>query len=317
MTQAVLDLSALRVSFRARSTDVTALRDVSFQLQPGNTLALVGKSGSGKTTLGRTLLRLVEPSAGKTRYDGVDLNSLTPEQMRAMRQRMQITFQDPMSSLNPRLRVADIIAEGLVAHSIGTKPERCDRVAALLEEEVGLRADHMSRFAQEFSSGQRQRIGIARALALEPKFIVADESVSALDVSIQAQVLNLLPELRAKRNLTILFFAHDLSVMEYLFDQIVVMYLRKLVEIGPARFIQHRRTPIPRRCCRPFRCPTRAYAPPHYSARQYSQPACPAFGLRVPHPLPRRRRNLCRWRPRPHDRSPRPSKLLQTTERAS
>jgi peptide/nickel transport system ATP-binding protein len=235
MTQAVLDLAALRVSFRARSTDVTALRDVSFQLQPGNTLALVGKSGSGKTTLGRTLLRLVEPSAGKTRYDGVDLNSLTPEQMRAMRQRMQITFQDPMSSLNPRLRVADIIAEGLVAHSIGTKPERCDRVAALLEEEVGLRADHMSRFAQEFSSGQRQRIGIARALALEPKFIVADESVSALDVSFQAQVLRLLLELRAKRSLTKLFIAHDLSEVKYLCDQIVVMYLGKLVEIGPAR----------------------------------------------------------------------------------
>jgi peptide/nickel transport system ATP-binding protein len=176
----------------------------------------------------------VEPSEGKTLFDGIDLNALPPAEMRAMRKRMQIIFQDPVSSLNPRLKVGDIIAEGLVAHGIGTKTERRDRVAALLEE-VGLRADHMTRFAHEFSGGQRQRIGIARALALEPEFIVADESVSALDVSIQAQVLNLLLELRAKRNLTMLFIAHDLSVVEYLCDQIVVMYLGKVVEIGPAR----------------------------------------------------------------------------------
>lgn len=154
--------------------------------------------------------------------------------MREVRKRMQIIFQDPVSSLNPRMKVKDVIAEGLVAHRIGTAKERKDRVAALLEE-VGLRADHMNRFPHEFSGGQRQRIGIARALALEPDFIVADESVSALDVSIQAQVLNLLLELRQKRNLTMLFIAHDLSVVEYLCDQIVVMYLGKVVEIGPSR----------------------------------------------------------------------------------
>lgn len=230
----LLQIQNLTKRFATPRGPVHAVNDVSFDIPRGSITGLVGESGSGKTTLGRSLLRLVEPSAGKTLFDGIDLNALPPADMRAMRRRMQIIFQDPVSSLNPRLRVEGIIAEGLVAHNIGTKAERRDRVAALLEE-VGLRADHMTRFAHEFSGGQRQRIGIARALALEPEFIVADESVSALDVSIQAQVLNLLLELRAKRNLTMLFIAHDLSVVEYLCDQIVVMYLGKVVEIGPAR----------------------------------------------------------------------------------
>lgn len=230
----LLQIQNLTKRFATQRGPVHAVNNVSFDIPRGSITGLVGESGSGKTTLGRTLLRLVEPSAGKTLFDGIDLNALPPADMRAMRKRMQIIFQDPVSSLNPRLRVEGIIAEGLVAHNIGTKAERRDRVAALLEE-VGLRADHMTRFAHEFSGGQRQRIGIARALALEPEFIVADESVSALDVSIQAQVLNLLLELRAKRNLTMLFIAHDLSVVEYLCDQIVVMYLGKVVEIGPAR----------------------------------------------------------------------------------
>nr|WP_306263619.1 ABC transporter ATP-binding protein [Pararhizobium sp. IMCC3301] len=232
--QPLLQIQNLSKRFHTPHGPVHAVNDVNFDIPRGSITGLVGESGSGKTTLGRTLLRLVEPSEGKTLFDGQDLNALDVAHMRKMRQRMQIIFQDPVSSLNPRLRVGHIIAEGLVAHGIGTKPERRDRVAALLEE-VGLRADQMTRFPHEFSGGQRQRIGIARALALEPEFIVADESVSALDVSIQAQVLNLLLELRQKRNLTMLFIAHDLSVVEYLCDQIVVMYLGKVVEIGPAR----------------------------------------------------------------------------------
>ena len=213
---------------------VQAVSDASFDIPKGSITGLVGESGSGKTTLGRTLLRLIEPTEGQTIFDGRDLNTLDAAGLREARKRLQIIFQDPISSLNPRLRVGDIVAEGLRAHRIGTSRSRRDKVAALLEE-VGLQADHMGRFPHEFSGGQRQRIGIARALALEPDFIVADESVSALDVSIQAQVLNLLLDLRQRRNLTMLFIAHDLSVVEYLCDQIVVMYLGRVVEIGPAR----------------------------------------------------------------------------------
>lgn len=234
MPEPLLSIRHLSKRFETPRGPVHAVNDVSFDIPRGSITGLVGESGSGKTTLGRTLLRLIEPSEGQTLFGGEDLNLKDAAAMRDIRRRMQIIFQDPVSSLNPRLKVGAIIAEGLVAHGIGTARERRDRVAALLEE-VGLRADHMTRFPHEFSGGQRQRIGIARALALEPEFIVADESVSALDVSIQAQVLNLLLELREKRNLTMLFIAHDLSVVEYLCDQIVVMYLGKVVEIGPAR----------------------------------------------------------------------------------
>lgn len=234
MPEPLLQIRNLSKRFDTSRGTVHAVSDVSFDIPRGSITGLVGESGSGKTTLGRTLLRLVEPSGGQTLFAGEDLNRMDATAMRAIRRRMQIIFQDPVSSLNPRLKVGAIVAEGLVAHGVGTARERRDRVAALLEE-VGLRADHMHRFPHEFSGGQRQRIGIARALALEPEFIVADESVSALDVSIQAQVLNLLLDLRAKRDLTMLFIAHDLSVVEYLCDQIVVMYLGKVVEIGPSR----------------------------------------------------------------------------------
>lgn len=234
MPDPLLQVRNLSKTFRTADGLVQAVSDVSFDIEKGSITGLVGESGSGKTTLGRTLLRLIEPSGGQTLFDGQDINTLSPTALRAMRKRMQIIFQDPLSSLNPRLRVKDIIAEGLVAHGIGTSKERLDRVAALLEE-VGLKADHMERYPHEFSGGQRQRIGIARALALEPEFIVADESVSALDVSIQAQVLNLLLELRERRDLTMLFIAHDLSVVEYLCDQTIVMYLGKIVEKGPSR----------------------------------------------------------------------------------
>ena len=234
MPEPLISIRNLSKRFHTPRGTVHAVNDVSFDIPRGSITGLVGESGSGKTTLGRTLLRLVEPTEGQTVFDGEDLNALDAAGLRNARRRLQIIFQDPVSSLNPRLRVGDIIAEGLRAHGIGTSRSRRDTVAALLEE-VGLQADHMSRFPHEFSGGQRQRIGIARALALEPEFIVADESVSALDVSIQAQVLNLLLDLREKRNLTMLFIAHDLSVVEYLCDQIVVMYLGRVVEIGPSR----------------------------------------------------------------------------------
>lgn len=230
----LISIRNLSKRFETPRGTVHAVHDVSFDIPRGSITGLVGESGSGKTTLGRALLRLVEPSDGQTLFDGVDLNALDGAGLRAMRRRMQIIFQDPVSSLNPRMRVHEIIAEGLRAHGVGDRRRRRDNVAALLSE-VGLQPDHMFRFPHEFSGGQRQRIGIARALALEPEFIVADESVSALDVSIQAQVLNLLLEIRDKRNLTMLFIAHDLSVVEYLCDQIVVMYLGRAVEIGPSR----------------------------------------------------------------------------------
>ncbi|MDR9427779.1 MAG: ABC transporter ATP-binding protein [Salibaculum sp.] len=239
MNNPLLQVKNLTKRFYMPAGDVHAVEDVSFSIPRGSITGLVGESGSGKTTLGRTLLRLIEPTSGQTVFDGQDLNALGDSEMRAMRRRMQIIFQDPVSSINPRMRVESVISEGLIAHGIGTRKERRDRVAALLEE-VGLQADHMRRFPHEFSGGQRQRIGIARALALEPEFIVADESVSALDVSIQAQVLNLLLELRERRNLTMLFIAHDLSVVEYLCDQIAVMYLGRLMEVGPSTEVHER-----------------------------------------------------------------------------
>ena len=239
MTAPLLQIRNLTKRFVTPRGTVHAVEDVSFDIPRGSITGLVGESGSGKTTLGRTLLRLAEPTSGQTLFDGTDLNTLSQAEMRAMRRRMQIIFQDPVSSLNPRLKVEAVVAEGLRAHGIGSRAERRDRVAALLEE-VGLRADHMGRYPHEFSGGQRQRIGIARALALEPEFIVADESVSALDVSIQAQVLNLLLDLRQKRDLTMLFIAHDLSVVEYLCDQIAVMYLGRLMEVGPSEPVHAR-----------------------------------------------------------------------------
>lgn len=234
MSEPLLKIRNLSKIFDVPGGKVHAVNDVSFDIPQGSITGLVGESGSGKTTLGRVLLRLTEPTSGRTIFDGRDLNTLSAKAMREVRQRMQIIFQDPVSSLNPRLKVRDIISEGLKAHGVGTAQSRRDRVAELLEE-VGLKPDAMSRFPHEFSGGQRQRIGIARALALSPEFIVADESVSALDVSIQAQILNLLLDLRDRHNLTMLFIAHDLSVVEYLCDQIAVMYLGKVVEFGPAR----------------------------------------------------------------------------------
>jgi len=238
MSDAFLRVQGLGKTFPTAKGAVHAVSNVNLDIPRGSITGLVGESGSGKTTLGRALLRLIEPTSGKTFLDGTDINTLDAKALRALRRRMQIIFQDPVSSLNPRLKVGQIVAEGLIAHGIGTNAERRAKVADLLAE-VGLSPDAASRYPHEFSGGQRQRIGIARALALDPEFIVADECVSALDVSIQAQVLNLLMDLRQRRGLTMLFIAHDLSVVEYLCDQIAVMYLGRIVEVGPAAQVYH------------------------------------------------------------------------------
>jgi oligopeptide transport system ATP-binding protein len=212
---------------------VRAVDGVSFRVQKGEVLGLVGESGCGKTTTGRTLLRLLPATSGSVRFQGREVLTLKKAELRALRRQMQIIFQDPYSSLNPRLTVGSIIGEALTIHGLARGAAARDRVAELLRL-VGLSPDHARRYPHEFSGGQRQRIGVARALAVDPKLIVADEPVSALDVSIQAQILNLLQELKERLSLTYLFIAHDLSVVEYISDEVAVMYLGRIVEQAPS-----------------------------------------------------------------------------------
>jgi len=218
---------------------VRAVNDVSFSIERGETFGLVGESGSGKTTTGRCILRLIEPTSGEVLFDGKNVLAFSRGEMRRARRDMQIVFQDPYSSLNPRMRVSAIVEEPLIIHKLGTKAERQERVRELVRL-VGLDSDHLRRYPHEFSGGQRQRIGLARALALNPSLVIADEPVSALDVSVQAQVVNLLMDLQAKLTLTYLFIAHDLRLVEHICNRVAVMYLGRIVELAPARGLLRR-----------------------------------------------------------------------------
>jgi len=235
MTAPLLDIQNLVKHYPGRPP-VRAVDGVSLTIAPGQTLGLVGESGSGKSTVGRTILRLQEPTAGRVLFDGEDVFALGTAPLRALRRRMQIVFQDPYSSLNPRMTVGRTLREPLEIHRLVPPAQMEARVTALLDE-VGLDTAFAGRYPHELSGGQRQRVGIARALSVEPRFIVCDEPVSALDVSVQAQVLNLLADLQRKRSLTYLFIAHDLAVVRHIADQVAVMYLGRIVERAPAAAI--------------------------------------------------------------------------------
>ncbi len=239
MSEPILEVEGVRKHFPIRKGlllrevgQVKAVDGVSFAVQPGETLGLVGESGCGKSTLGRTLVRLYEPTAGSIRYRGEDFLAVKGERLRHMRRTLQMIFQDPFASLDPRMTIARILAEPFKVHDVCPPKERQERAAALLET-VGLKSAHLNRYPHEFSGGQRQRISIARAMALNPDLVIADEPVSALDVSIQAQILNLMRELQDEFNLTYIFISHDLSVIDHFCDRIAVMYLGKIIEMAP------------------------------------------------------------------------------------
>ncbi len=224
--------------FKTKVAEVKAVDDISFTIKKGETFGLVGESGCGKSTAGRAIIRLHEPTSGEIIFEGKDITKLPPHEMKPMRSKLQIIFQDPYSSLNPSMPVGDLIGEGLLAQGYKSRRER-EAITQFYLQKVGLRPEYVRRYAHEFSGGQRQRIGIARALALKPAFVVADEPVSALDVSIQSQVLNLLKELQGEFNLTYLFIAHNLPVVEYISDRVGVMYLGKMVETAESKTLYH------------------------------------------------------------------------------
>jgi oligopeptide/dipeptide ABC transporter ATP-binding protein len=240
-TDALVEVQGLRKYFGSANTlfsglsrQVKAVEDVSFSVAAGEVVGLVGESGSGKTTVGRSILRLIEPTAGNVYFDGQEITHLAPLDLRRLRKDMQIIFQDPYASLNPRLTVEQTLGQPLDIHRIAVGPQRGDHLVRMLER-VGLSAAHLKRYPHEFSGGQRQRIGIARSLSVRPRFVIADEPVSALDVSVQAQIINLLQDLQRDLGLALLFIAHDLGVVEYISDRVIVMYLGRIVEIAPAR----------------------------------------------------------------------------------
>jgi len=228
--ETILEVIDLKKYFKVGKGVVKAVDGVSFRIKKGETLGLVGESGCGKSTTGRTIIRLYEPTGGKVIFKGKDVNQLKGKEIKAFNRNMQMIFQDPYASLNPRMTVGDIIGEGIDIHNLSTGKERMERIYELLNT-VGLNKEHANRFPHEFSGGQRQRIGIARALAVEPDFIIADEPISALDVSIQAQVVNLLQDLQKEKGLTYLFIAHDLSMVKHISDRVGVMYLGNLMEL--------------------------------------------------------------------------------------
>ena len=232
--QVLLQVKDLKKHFQVGRASLKAVDGISLEINKGETFGLVGESGCGKSTVGRTLVRLYEPSGGEVVYAGKDIHRAKGDEAKVLNRKMQMVFQDPQASLNPRMVVGDIVAEGIDIHGLAASPkERLDRVHELLET-VGMSKEHANRYPHEFSGGQRQRIGIARALAVDPDFIVADEPVSALDVSIQAQVINLMKRLQRERDLTYLFISHDLSVVKYISDRVGVMYLGVMVEMAPS-----------------------------------------------------------------------------------
>jgi oligopeptide/dipeptide ABC transporter ATP-binding protein len=283
--------------FSRISAWVKAVDDVSFHLRQGETLGLVGESGCGKTTVGRAVLRLMEPTAGTVTFEGKDVLALSSKDLRRTRRRMQIIFQDPYGSLNPRMTIGSIVSEPLKIHKIAKGQDLQDRVDQLFKR-VGLRPEHQSRYPHEFSGGQRQRVGIARALALNPKFIVCDEAVSALDVSIQAQILNLLRDLQQEFHLSYLFITHDLNVVQYLADRIAVMYLGKLAEVASAKDL--------------FNDPKHPYTQALLSANPVPDPTAPPKRIILPGdvPSPLNPPDGCRF----HTRCPHVMDVCKTVE---